>query len=629
MPRRSDDTPAVPRPTADRAVAIKLLVFVAIAAILRLIAARNAGDSADSMHFVTHAIRFLGSGRLQTFDQSSGLWFAVTSIFYDLIGVTPFASRAASMLFGTASVIAMYVLARSFFDTTTSLFASLALAVAPFHIMQTAAEMDVMAMFFVLCSMGCLVRATKTGRARDHALAGVFLGLGVYTKVYPVLFLPSYVLYALIVRPEDQARGTWRSTAVGVAALVACASLFLIPTVVHNVLLHQDKGLLDFTFTRVLDQRTPQAAYYYESDPLFRKRNDWPGLFTGHSPNATDDPAPLLMIVIVAIWKASPWIVSAGLIGLITLLLGRRRERGYVRFLGLAIAFALPFLASILPLPKHFLFLEVLLVPAAAWVLAELNRRLTERLRRDTTFAMSAALVLATLVWLGQPVAGTFGHFYGRDYLSKVIAFRSARIPRDALVISDDRIYQGFVHWMFLDRAHMGGAEFWRLYRQQPNMPGGVRQVDVYYVECARGDCGWGARSLQDPARVLMEELSVAFQREGALVATIRGPDDGRSFYPLLDRAHETEAIRIYRKRMPLKAELAALGAKPKVWFLYPIGYPPGVRTFDEYEIHGPGAALLDRVAHGVQWLAIVLAFASPFYMSALVLPRSPATLTG
>jgi len=171
-----------------------ILIFL-LGFLLRLIATFNLEDSADAMHFVTHAINFLGSGRLITYDQSSGLWFGFTSLMYNIFGFTQFASRFASLIFGAFSILVIFLLTREFFSEKTSLIAAFLFAVAPFHITNTLAEMDVMTMFFVLLGMLLFIRALKGNKNSTYALSGLFMGLGVYTKVYPLLFIPSLLLF--------------------------------------------------------------------------------------------------------------------------------------------------------------------------------------------------------------------------------------------------------------------------------------------------------------------------------------------------------------------------------------------------------------------------------------------------
>ena len=114
----------------DRVFSLKkenliLFVIVLLGFILRFIATRNIIDDADSLHFVTHAINFLSAGRLETYAQTSGLWSALTSIFYNLFGVNSFSSRLASLIFGTFTIFVLYLLTEEFFkDKKISLTAA-------------------------------------------------------------------------------------------------------------------------------------------------------------------------------------------------------------------------------------------------------------------------------------------------------------------------------------------------------------------------------------------------------------------------------------------------------------------------------------------------------------------------
>src|SRR3989338_10082511 len=120
-----------------------LLAIFVLGFVLRLIAAINLSVSADDMHFVTHAINFFSAGRLETYDQSSGLWFAFTSIMYKFFLYSQLGSRIAALVFGSLSIFLIYLLSKEFFDEKTSLISAFLLAIAPFHIKLTIAEQDV------------------------------------------------------------------------------------------------------------------------------------------------------------------------------------------------------------------------------------------------------------------------------------------------------------------------------------------------------------------------------------------------------------------------------------------------------------------------------------------------------
>ena len=138
-----------------------LIMILLLAFILRLVAAINLGVSADEMHFVTHAINFYSADRLVTYDQSSGLWFGFTDIMYKVFGFTNLASRLAALIFGSFSILLIYLLTKEFFDDKIALISAFLLAVAPFHVKLTIAEHDLMAMFFVLFGALIFVKSVK------------------------------------------------------------------------------------------------------------------------------------------------------------------------------------------------------------------------------------------------------------------------------------------------------------------------------------------------------------------------------------------------------------------------------------------------------------------------------------
>ena len=93
---------------------IFLILILILAFILRLIAAINLPVTADDMHHVTYAINFYDADRLITYEQSSGLWHAFTSIIYNWLGTTQLASRMAALLFGSFSVLVIFLLTKEF-----------------------------------------------------------------------------------------------------------------------------------------------------------------------------------------------------------------------------------------------------------------------------------------------------------------------------------------------------------------------------------------------------------------------------------------------------------------------------------------------------------------------------------
>ena len=225
---------------------IFLISIFTMGFILRLIAAINLSVSADDMHFVTHAINFLNSGKLVTYDQSSGLWFAFTDIMYNLFGMTQLASRMAPLLFGSLTIIVMYLFTKEFFGEKVSLISAFFLAIAPFHIKNTVAEMDVMTMFFVLLGFVLFLKAIKKSKNSLFIFSGIFIGLSIYTKVYPLLFIPSLVLYFIYHLKSSKKQVLTKQNLQKIFIFLAIIFIFTIPALSHNYLLYDDSKIYPF-----------------------------------------------------------------------------------------------------------------------------------------------------------------------------------------------------------------------------------------------------------------------------------------------------------------------------------------------------------------------------------------------
>ncbi len=176
-----------------------LLILLVVGFILRLVAAINIGMGADDTVFAVHAINFLGSGKLEVYDQSTSNWYSITDFFYGIFGMGQIGSRAASLLFGTFSILLVFLIAKEFFCKRAGIIAAILLTFSPFHVKNTLAEMDVTVLFFILFSIYFLIAGLKNKGNKDYRknliLSAVFMGIALMTKSYAILFIPPYLLF--------------------------------------------------------------------------------------------------------------------------------------------------------------------------------------------------------------------------------------------------------------------------------------------------------------------------------------------------------------------------------------------------------------------------------------------------
>jgi len=245
-----------PRPA--RAILAALAALAVLAAAARLFGISHGLPFSfypDEAHFVKRAVAF-GSGDLNPhwFHKPAllmyilffqyGLYYIAGSAIGLFSSVEEFAvsffldsgpfyliGRLTVAAFGVASVVALHVLAaRAAKSAWAGLAAALFLALAIGHVATSQdVKEDVPCAFFVILSLLSMIRFAENGRAADAAGAGVFMGLGMAVKYYPIFLLPPLVVAAFAAAergPGDPSRPV-RRDARAFALLLLALVLFL------------------------------------------------------------------------------------------------------------------------------------------------------------------------------------------------------------------------------------------------------------------------------------------------------------------------------------------------------------------------------------------------------------------
>ncbi len=147
-------------------------------------------------------------------------WFETPSLYayylvalFRLFGTTFLTLKAASLIPAILTVAAVYPLARLMFGPAVALASTAFLAFARWHLtMSRWGWNELGPPLFQLLATYFLIRATRERRARDFALGGLFLGLGMYTYLasrLAVLVIMSYLAYRIVFE-RGFLRRTWR-----------------------------------------------------------------------------------------------------------------------------------------------------------------------------------------------------------------------------------------------------------------------------------------------------------------------------------------------------------------------------------------------------------------------------------
>jgi hypothetical protein len=595
-----------------------LLVILLFAFLLRIIAAINLGVSADDMHHSVHAINFLGSNKLSLWDQSASLWHCLTDVFYHIFGATQFSSRFSAILFGSLSIILIFLLTKEFFGSKAGLIAAVLLAISSFHIKNTLSEMDNTVVFFISLSLFLFINAVHFKKEYfNFLLSGISLGLGVLTKVYALLFIPVLIAYALYFNYKENKHFFDKKTFKILFVFLASIFIFCIPALTHNYLLYKDRGFMDFIFTNTLGFGKETATQYYSWAAGWDMGSDWKGVFFGNSFYEIGSKAPLSLYYLGFLFYPDPLIFILGVVGLIFCF---TKKRSYLFFFIFTFLFVYLYMASKVTLSKHYIFLLFIFIPPAASFISKIDDFIKSKMKSFKLRYLLIVLVILGLFMLGVNTKYTITHFYSKSGVASLMDYKEENIHETDLVIADSRIYRGRIHWTLNGRNYIESAYLQQLLNLSESLPGTKYPTDVYFIECVSDDCGWGTIKNQPDFNKSMENIVSFFENNSKLKKEIIVANPQKIYFPLISKKDVIE-YKIYKTTFMLNPSIFQAIKSTKTWFLYPIGYDESIQPiFDKYKTYNPLDTLLDKLAHLILYISIILVFLSVLYVFYLLI---------
>ena len=208
----------------------------------------------DEEHFIRRSVAF-GSGDLNPhwFHKPAlymyllfveyGMYFVVGTVFgwfgsvddfgrHFIADISPFLfiGRLTTVLFAVGTVFFVYRIGTELRNTRTGLLAALFLTFCLGNFSSSVVvKADVPSTFFAIVSLLYILILYRTGRLRDYVLAGLFAGLGMATKYYPIIMLiPMYVGHLVSIRHSSL---SWYKKVIDskiIAGVLACVGGFFI-----------------------------------------------------------------------------------------------------------------------------------------------------------------------------------------------------------------------------------------------------------------------------------------------------------------------------------------------------------------------------------------------------------------
>ena len=212
------------------AIATALLAFV-----LRLLFVLSLRDTpfflehfSDSRLYMQLASQ-IGAGGIDRVYFMSPLYPYLVALVNAITGFPELWMRILQALFGAAGTYFLYRIAVPLYGRPTGFVAAFTVAVyAPLVYYDGLLLTESLLTLLVIAFLFFLLRALRSGRSRDWALAGIVLGAAVVTRATVVLFLPA-VIVAWLFRKGDA-----KPQPRAMLLFAASTLLVLLPTTIHN-----------------------------------------------------------------------------------------------------------------------------------------------------------------------------------------------------------------------------------------------------------------------------------------------------------------------------------------------------------------------------------------------------------
>lgn len=333
------------------------------------------------------------------------LYFWILTVFYKIFGITTFASRAPSALFGVGCILLTYKFGQELFNKKIGFFSSLILLTSPQFIYKSRlAMLDVPVTFFILLSMLSFVLSKKD--SRYWYLFGFSLALGFMIKQVVGLF-PLAIISILILTRRDFTITKNNVRNVIIIFLVIVLPWHLAQLYVNGwafldgYIRHQ---IIDRSTSILGDHQQPMSYYFHV-------------LFKGFNPWSVILPLALLYLLIFI-----------------------RSNGSYIHLLAWIIAVMLPFTIAQTKLPGYI----IPIYPAIALAVGFFYGRMFEPLRKKSKHMIMILFIILIIVLIDIPESLDCNHVYafiGRNLDENVIVHDSvSSVPASVFYLGGERV---------------------------------------------------------------------------------------------------------------------------------------------------------------------------------------------
>ena len=558
-----------------------LLLIVFLGFILRLIVAGNTAPVPDEMVHGTHAIGFISLNALSTMTQGP-LWFFLTDISYRIFDVTLYSARFPAILFGTLTIILIYLISNLFFEKRIGLVSAFIFAISPFSIRWTSIYMDVSMMFFILFAVYFFIIAYK--KDEISLLSAVFLGIASLIKIIAFVFALVFYFFILIMLYKNYHKDKnlfKKNLKRGFIFMLIMFFIFL-PVFSYNYFLYKEKQLVDLPF-----------AMYFNINPKFYQGA---GLAHGQGFSPQYILESLKTVIMDYFIPFDPLLFVLGILGMILAFKYFKSDKTSFLFLVSLIIFPLFFIAISILLPTHYTSFLPLLAIFGGFCIIQISDFFKKFISNKNI------IIWILIIFLVFSFYSLSANLTSKSAVDKMRNYAILNIDKDTLVIADSRIYRGIISWMFNDKHYIEASFFQQLMQYNDQLKGDYQNVRVIFIECAIDDCGWGTIGGQPEFNKSMEDFVSLFQNI----------TNQKKIYGGGGEDTKIPYFKIYDFSLKLNPKVLSEVDKTHEFFFYPVRrYLNPEKSFDYYEVKGGLDSLINLIAHIILYCSILFSLIS------------------
>lgn len=576
------------------------LLLIAVGFIVRLIAALNLGVLADDMIYASQSAGILSAGLLSTHSHPP-LYFYLNDLAYQLLGYTTLASRFFSLIFGTLLLGVMFLIVQYFSNTRVALASTFFLAFSNFLVRMTFTEQSLVTFFFIFFGVYFCLLYLKSGRLAHIIPSAILFGLGTLTKYNAVFFLIPMFFYALYYQYTHKQKILSKKNIQHAALFIAIILVFSLPFLLFNYFIYKDKGIVDFQFTRIFKPEKAQELF---------------GALGGQDKSYVESFFFLPNYHNYSLLYHTDWVLMLFAIAGIVLL-ARKKEYSVLWFIGLFILIPFALQSAANSLTKHFVFITLVAALPAGYALTALVRRIRSDLLIKGVIIILLIIFLITL----HVRYGTPSDYISPSSESQLKSYLYTTVSSEELIVFDARIYTAKNFWFATPHHFLSSFDFVNFYNQYnrdlaDNLK---RPTKVYFVECAKDDCGWGTIASQPDLNASSEAFFEGIRNQSTLAKTITEKPHPYMVNQLFSDEPRIDAFKVYVLTIPLNPGLVEQTDRINAFYFAPYLYKDMTNYIFNYKLESGFDKVLNFLGYAIIIVSLILSLLSIAYLIQLL----------